>query len=454
MDTNVLLFKISFILALNKIQTSSIMKTKILNILLILSTTLFAQKIEWSKTYSRSNHATRPNLQLTHDNSFILGGTTLLNHYTESGDIAKNSKQTEWWLVKINPVGKLIWQKTYGGTDYDEFVKVLPTHDGGYLLGGYTRSVDGDIHSGNKGKADCWLVKVDASGKIEWEKTYGGSKEERLTSLIAAHDGGFIFTATTLSTDGDVNVPLCSGNGLWVVKISEKGVIEWKNCYANTGLLSENAMITSVPKGYMLTSSSVKASELTPENTISMNYNNDIRIYKLDKKGELLWVRMYGDENNKERIVDFKPTKDGGFAFAGCSRFVNMNINDSTNRNWDGWLVKLDSVGNIAWEKTFGGKGVDQFIELLITSKGFLMAGNSATEKNKFREHDTNFTKFWLLQTDINGNLLYDKKFDSEDSNFLNSIQPTQNGYILAGQEYYSDGCRSKSRIKLIKVRK
>lgn len=126
----------------------------------------------------------------------------------------------------------ITWQKSLGGTAADEAKSVQPTPDGGYIVGGTTSSNDGDV-TGNHGGKDCWVVKLDAAGNIEWQKCYGGTLNETFGSIRTTADGGYIMGATTTSNDGDVS----GSHGYaeaWLVKLNSAGTIEWQKCFGSS----------------------------------------------------------------------------------------------------------------------------------------------------------------------------------------------------------------------------
>src|SRR5262245_2443367 len=113
------------------------------------------------------------------------------------------------------------WQKSLGGSANDLGLTVAQTADGGYIMSGNSESTNGDV-TGNHGALDAWLVKLDAQGAMDWQKTYGGSDTEFVYSIKPTPDGGYIFAGQTSSNDGDV-----SGNhgdfDFWVVKLAANG---------------------------------------------------------------------------------------------------------------------------------------------------------------------------------------------------------------------------------------
>ena len=132
------------------------------------------------------------------DGGYIVAG------YSESndGDINGNHGDKDYWIVKLNSSGNLQWQKSLGGS-YDDWANsIAPTPDGGYIVAGQSASNDGDI-TGHHGYWDYWIVKLDASGNLQWQKSLGGSSSEYAYSIAPTPDGGYIVAGSSYSNDGD-----------------------------------------------------------------------------------------------------------------------------------------------------------------------------------------------------------------------------------------------------------
>ncbi len=129
-----------------------------------------APTIEWQKCLGGSNDDWAYSIQQTSDSGFIVAG------YTESsnGDVSGNHGDYDYWVVKLNSSGDILWQKCLGGTNVDQAFSIQQTSDGGFIVAGGTFSNDGDV-SGNHGNSDYWVVKLNSSGTIEWQKCLGGT---------------------------------------------------------------------------------------------------------------------------------------------------------------------------------------------------------------------------------------------------------------------------------------
>jgi hypothetical protein len=143
--------------------------------------------IEWQKTFGGSGTDTAFSVRATSDGGYIAAGTT----GSSNGDVTLNQGYYDLWIVKLDVDGTIAWQKTYGGSEDDRANMIECTTDGGYIVAGYSNSYDGDIGL-NYGVHDFWILKLDEFGSIQWEKTEGGTYYEQASSIKETPDGGFI----------------------------------------------------------------------------------------------------------------------------------------------------------------------------------------------------------------------------------------------------------------------
>jgi hypothetical protein len=125
------------------------------------------------------------------------------------------------------------WQTCLGGSGGEEGHSIQQTTDGGYIVAGLSTSNDGDV-SGGHGASDCWVVKLDGAGQIEWQKPLGGSKSDAAYFVQQTNDGGYFIAGNSYSNDGDVSENKGSAD-YWVVKLSENGTLEWQRSFGGTG---------------------------------------------------------------------------------------------------------------------------------------------------------------------------------------------------------------------------
>jgi parallel beta-helix repeat protein len=182
----------------------------------------------WNKTYGGTDGDGARSLVQTGDGGYVLTGST----------VSFSVGLSDFWLVKTDANGNAQWNKTYGGTNWDDVYSVVQTGDGGYALAGCTDSF-------GAGNGDFWLVKTDASGNTQWNKTYGGTSEDRAYSVVQTVDGGYALAGYTYSFGaGDSDV--------WLVKTSANGDVPWNQTYGGTGEDYARSMVQTSDGGCAL----------------------------------------------------------------------------------------------------------------------------------------------------------------------------------------------------------
>ncbi len=170
----------------------------------------------WTQCLGGAGFDEAYSIQQTTDGGYIVAG------HSNSANFTNGSRENQdFWIVKLNGEGKVIWQKVLGGSGNDAASSIQQTADGGYIITGYSNSMDGDLKDITKhGNYDCWIVKLDSKGKITWQKCFGGSSDDIGTSIQQTTDGSFIIAGYSKSTDGDLSgIPKHGDNDYWIIKL-------------------------------------------------------------------------------------------------------------------------------------------------------------------------------------------------------------------------------------------
>ena len=188
-----------------------------------------------------------------------------------------------------------IWKKCFGGSQHDGTNSIIPALDGGYILAGYSYSNDGDVtgHHGLTTTADAWIFKIDASGTLVWQKSLGGTGDERFSQVISTTDGNYLAVGYTTSNDDDV-----TGNhgqqDAWVVKLDRYGNIIWQKTIGGSSDEYASAVSNTNDGGYAIVGSSGSVN-----GDLSVNKgNSDIMLFTLSSSGNLQSLYSYGGSNN------------------------------------------------------------------------------------------------------------------------------------------------------------
>jgi hypothetical protein len=288
------------------------------------------------------------------------------------------------------------WNQTYGGENGDRVYSLILTTDGGYALVGRTHSFGVSI-------SDCWFIKVDRFGNMEWNQTYGGSNQDEALAVVQTNDGGYALACETWINDG-------SDQDFLLIKTDAKGNMQWNKTYGGFGQETPFSMVETSDAGFAV---AVRSRSFGAGAA-------DCWFIKVDRFGNMEWNQTYGgiETDYAESIVQ---TSDGGFALGGTT--------ESFASGWtECWLIKTDNVGNMQWNKTYGGAETDWIHSLIITyDGGFAFIG----ETNSFGAGSRDF---WLVKTDSNGNIEWSRTYGGAKQDYGQSlVQTLDGGYALAG---------------------
>ena len=260
----------------------------------------------------------------------------------------ENSKgNLDYWVVKLDSKGTVEWQKTLGGKYHDELKSIHQTLDGGFILGGYSNSpVSGNKTAPNFGLGDYWVVKLNEEGNVEWQQTYGGDGDDNLFSLIPTKDGGYLLGGN--SNSGATNSKSKtnkSGTDFWVIKVDAIGLIQWQDTYdfgkydVLTSLV-ENKDGSFLIGGYA--QSELGNKQKTTSKTVKADKEgiSDYIALKIDAEGKERWSKTVGSKGD-EVLRKLLETRDGGYLLAGTSNGSISRDKKTAKGGNDFWVVKL-----------------------------------------------------------------------------------------------------------------
>ncbi len=342
--------------------------------------------VQWKRAYGGSGNDNVYSIQQTRDHGYVMAGSTLSNNW----DVSGNHGGYDAWVVKLDSMGGIQWQKCFGGSGWEEAKSVKQTKDGGYVFVGFSTSADGDVTL-NQGSFDFWIVKLDSMGNIEWQKPYGGDAEDMGNSISLTSDGGYIVSGQSESNNGNV-----TGNhgslDFWVLKLNSEGKIEWQKSFGGPSIDRAIDIHQSFDDGYIVIGQSYSNS-----GDVSGNHGfNDFWVVKLTSEGAIEWQKSLGG-SNEDYAASITQTHDGGYVMTGQTQSNNGDVfgNDG---GADVWVVKLDSFGNLIWERTFGGTMAEwgNSIQLAIDG-GFIIAGHSRSSNGDLTENQGS-DDYWIIK--------------------------------------------------------
>ena len=366
-------------------------------------TIMIGVKPSWTKTYGGSYDDCGYSVNQTADGGYIIVGVTY--SYGVGGSDA--------WVVKTDAYGNVRWQKSYGGVADDGGLAIIQTKDGGYVMVGYTRSY-------GRGSEDVWVVKMDANGDIEWQKAYGGPDKDWGRSIIQTVDGGYIIVGGTLSygaggmdvlvikidaygqmewqktyggnmfDDGYDVVPTdngylivgttasygAGGMDMWAIEIDKSGDIKWQNAYGGNNWEWAYSVESTADGGYLLVGY-----------TGSYGVGGwDVWAVKIDTKGNIEWQATYGGVAD-DLGYSVIHADDGGYVIAGETYSYGAG-------GYDVLIIEIDAHGRVEWQLPYGGVADDGGYSVIRTvDGGYVMVGYTCS-------YGLGAMDIWLMKID------------------------------------------------------
>lgn len=372
--------------------------------------------IQWDKTIGGNDYDELSSLQQTNDGGYILGGSSLSD---SSGEKTENNRDTfrssvDYWLIKLDSLGHFEWDKTIGGSGNDDLSSIQQTNDGGYILGGYSSSnKSGEKTEDNRCGCnalfiyDYWVVKLDSLGNLQWNKTIGGNIDDELTSIQQTTDGGYILGGGSFSDSSSEKTENSrnGGNDYWVVKVDSLGNIQWDKTIGGNDTDELTSIQQTNDRGYILggSSSSDSSGEKT-ENSRGCGACHiiDYWVVKLDSSGIFEWDKTIGGFRD-DRLSCLQQTSDDGYILGGNSGSDSSGEKTERNRGrfgaFDYWVVKLDSLHNIEWDKTIGGNMGDVLANIVERKPNRYVLGGTSWSSISGNKNDTSrgSADFWIM---------------------------------------------------------
>ncbi|HSE43384.1 MAG TPA: hypothetical protein VLH08_21675, partial [Acidobacteriota bacterium] len=305
---------------------------------------------------------------------------------------------TDLWVVKVDEFGDVVWEKQFTGFDSDSANSIQQTLNGGYILVGYT-------YSYGAGGSDGWIIRLDEAGNPVWQKTFGGPGVfDSFNDVREVADGGFVIAGVYES--GSIS------NG-WIIKLNSSGTLQWQKIIpGNSNLVAKSIQQTN-DGGYIV------------GGTADIGLNNELWLTKLDSSGNIQWQKAYGGSDPFDQLSSMQQTVDGGFILAGTTRSFGQG-------SFDYLVIRLDSAGNIQWQKSYGTSATEVANAVQQTTDGgYIVIGSQEITFGTDQDG-------LALKLDSTGNIQWQKNYGGPHREFLLDADTTlDNSYILTG--LYSD---------------
>jgi len=310
-------------------------------------------ELEWQRRYGGEDTEVGAAAAQSDDGDIVVGG------YTRS----YGAGEDDWYALRLNPDGDVIWEQTYGGGHYDQCCSVQALHDG-FSLFGYTWSF-------GAGEKDYWLIRIDADGETLWSRTYGGEDFDFGRAHVQTADGGWALTGYAMSIGN-------RGKNMGLYRVNEDGDEIWARAYGGDANDDAFALIQTADGGFALAGYTI----LDEDNPDDM----DGWLVKTDADGELQWNALYSG-NRQESWNDLKQLPDGGYILIGTTDSQGAGSHDMLT-------ARYNADGELLWSQTYGGRLTDRGVSVTVSEEGYTYAGNTMLNGE---------AAVWLIQTEPEG---------------------------------------------------
>lgn len=389
--------------------------------------------IQWQGCYGGSEHDLVWDI-IQSENGYLVLGESRSN----DGDITNSFGERDIWIVNIDNLGGILWERCYGGSETDYPGNIIMGFDGNYYFSGWVGSNDGDVQSGNHGDYDTWVVKIDASGEIIWERCYGGSGREQASNIKLLNDGNLLISSNSTSDDGDLPAHYGAYDA-WLFVISPEGEILKNAVFGNDLNNSVFDAIETLDGSYFFTCGASSTNGM-----VQGTYHGgmlDVWVVKLDSNMNIEWQMLYGGSESDYGFRGIKELSDGYLFLAQ----TNSNDGDvsgyhgTPGESTDIWAVRIDSEGNIIWQRCLGGYLSEYSGSLHQTEDGgFIIFGETKSNDGDVSGNNSwsQNSDIWMVKLSAEGELIWQECFGGYGNERIYNgvIQKSDNNWIIAGR--------------------
>lgn len=297
--------------------------------------------IQWDKTLGGDGLDIVTAVFETTDGNYIVAGTSRSSNTGDKTEVSRGGD--DLWIIKLSTSGTIIWQKTYGGSGFDLFGEIIPTNDNGFIAASSsTSNISGEKTAASYGAADYWITKMDANGTIQWQKTIGGSGADAPNSIIKTADGGYMVGGRSNSPVSGLKTEDSRGlNDYWLVKLNSTGIIEWQKTIGGSDNDSLSTIYQCLDNGYIMSGST--SSPISGDKTEGSKGESDAWVVKVNQTGAIQWQKDIGGEYS-DGLIWITQLPDASFILGGGSSSSNsFDVTETSHGFNDIWLIKLNA---------------------------------------------------------------------------------------------------------------
>lgn len=407
-----------------------------------------SRNLEWENFYGGTREDVANTIKQLADGSYIVAGYS----FSFNGNVSSNNGSLDAWVIKIDAMGNLEWEENYGGSSADEAEDIVETTDGGFAILCRSGSDNFDVED-NYGSNDFWIIKTDNEGSIIWQHNYGGSMRDTPRKIIQTMDGGYLAIGSSQSNNGDISGHIGEVNesDSWIVKLDSDGNILWEQSLGGSYSDAATSVVETTEGDFVILN---RTTSSDGHAGWSEGYG-PIWLIKVSSAGYLLWGNRY--KGSQGYSNGFSPREvsianDGGYFLTGSG---SSEYWGSGEFEIDVWIAKTTDTGTLVWEEGFGGSNTDVPIFLHENeSGGVTVVASTVSTDGDVCTFEMEVPYLWFFEYEPNTNFcqtdydalvaLYNATDGSNWTTPWNLASPmhTWNGVVLN-----SDGCVSQLNL-------
>lgn len=385
--------------------------------------------ISWEKSIGGSNTDKVEKIIATHDGGYAVVGYSYSNDF----DVPSNNGDWDIFVSKISYNGMIEWTRSFGGTGEDEGFAIQELNNGDFMICGTTIGYDPNFLP-NYGHTDIVLIKLNKEGNLLWKKNKGGSKNDFCRDMIKTSDGNLIIAGSSGSLDIDATIN--RGNtDFWIVKIDTSATILWQKSYGGDNEELAYSIMETNDKGFVVVGQS--RSEI---DTVNNYGEADAFVFKIDAVGYVIWQKHFGGSANDKFRSALQLADNSFLIIGDTYSFdYDATQNHGQGENRDSFVVKLSATGETEWIRCYGGSSEDDARKAFQTSDGLIVMLNQIHSSSNDGDITTMYGQadFWLLKIDLSGNILWQKNYGSSGHEEPTCMLYTpDDGFIFVGNAY------------------
>ncbi|REC62304.1 T9SS C-terminal target domain-containing protein [Chryseobacterium pennae] len=357
------------------------------------------ETVVWQKDIKSNTQDFLSQVTTTIDQQYLITGSSIQSSKLQDG---KQNNGYDFHLIKLNQQGEQVWEKYIAGQNHDYLSATVTTQDGGFLVSGTTYSSKGlDKKDDSKGGSDIWLIRLNEFGDELWQKTLGTSSDEEAKAVVQTTDLGFFVAGNMQNSSKGYG-----SKDVWVTRLDKEGKELSQLILGGRGLDEVEKMIPTKDGGALL------------------------GIYSRSSE-----VRGSGSGIGNSET---KPSTERPAASTAISQMPKASSNFGEG---DYWIVKLDKNGKVEWEKNFGGEGDDHIRTLALTSTGFIIGGESRSERSGNKSVGIEEgTDLWLISLNERGDEQWQKSYNFKNRDILMGMNVIQSQELRAKNQDATKG--------------